>query len=121
MISGALAGLAGGVVLTGQAYRITPTISNNIGWNGLLVALVARNNAWVAIVVALFFGALQAGGGFLATTGRADRSRRHRRGARRARRGVPAGVRCSSDGCRPAARPRRAATVGAAAASGRLA
>src|SRR5262245_130244 len=69
MISGATAGLAGGVVLTGQAYRITPTISNNIGWNGLLVALVARNNAWAAIGVALLFGALQAGGGFLSSTG----------------------------------------------------
>jgi ABC-type uncharacterized transport system permease subunit len=69
MISGACAGFAGGVMLTGQAYRITPTISNNVGWNGLLVALVARNNAWAAIGVALGFGALEAGGGFLATTG----------------------------------------------------
>ena len=69
MISGATAGLAGGVVLTSTAYRITPTISNNIGWNGLLVALVARNNAWLAVAVAFLFGALEAGGGFLATTG----------------------------------------------------
>jgi ABC-type uncharacterized transport system permease subunit len=69
MVSGGCAGLAGAVVLTGQAYRITPTVSNNIGWNGLLVALVARNNAWVAMGVALAFGGLQAGGGFLATTG----------------------------------------------------
>jgi simple sugar transport system permease protein len=69
MISGATAGLAGGVMLTGTAYRITPTISNNVGWNGLLVALVARNNAYAAVVVALLFGALEAGGGFLATTG----------------------------------------------------
>jgi ABC-type uncharacterized transport system permease subunit len=69
MISGATAGLAGGVMLTGTAYRITPTISNNVGWNGLLVALVARNNAYAAIAVALLFGALQAGGGFLAATG----------------------------------------------------
>ena len=56
-------------MLTGQAYRITPTISNNVGWNGILVAVVARNNAWVAVAVALAFGALQAGGGFLAATG----------------------------------------------------
>ena len=69
LVSGACAGLAGGVMLTGQAYRITPTISNNVGWNGLLVALVARNRPWVAIAVAFAFGALQAGGGFLATTG----------------------------------------------------
>jgi simple sugar transport system permease protein len=69
MISGACAGFAGGVVLTGQQYRLTATISNNIGWTGLLVALVARNNAGVAIVVALFFGALQAGSGFVESTG----------------------------------------------------
>ena len=69
MISGACAGLAGSVMLTGQAYRITPTISNNFGWNGLLVALVARNRPAVAFPVAFFFGALQAGGGFLETTG----------------------------------------------------
>ena len=69
LVSGACAGLAGGVMLTGQAYRITPTFSNNVGWNGLLVALVARNNAWVAVAVALGFGALEAGGGFLAATG----------------------------------------------------
>jgi simple sugar transport system permease protein len=69
VISGACAGVAGGVMLTGQSYRITPTISNNVGWNGLLVALVARNNPYVAIFVALLFGALEAGGGFLATTG----------------------------------------------------
>ena len=69
IFSGACAGFAGSVMLTGQAYRITPTFSNNVGWNGLLVALVARNNAVVAIPVALFFGALQAGGGFLASSG----------------------------------------------------
>lgn len=69
VISGACAGLAGSIMLTGQAYRITPTISNNFGWNGLLVALVARNRPAVAVPVAFFFGALQAGGGFLATTG----------------------------------------------------
>jgi ABC-type uncharacterized transport system permease subunit len=67
MISGAFAGLAGGVVLTSQAYRLTPTFSNNVGWNGLLVALIARQNAALAIPVALFFGALQAGGSFLST------------------------------------------------------
>jgi simple sugar transport system permease protein len=69
MISGATAGFAGAVVLTGQQYRLTPVISNNIGWTGLLVALVARNNAAVAIAVSLFFGGLAAGGGFVQSTG----------------------------------------------------
>ena len=69
MLSGAFAGLAGGVVLTSSAYRLTPTISNNIGWSGLLVALVARNNSGAAVATALLFGAAEAGGSFLSTAG----------------------------------------------------
>lgn len=69
VISGAFAGLAGGVVLTASAYRIQPGFSNNIGFDGLLVALIARRNALATIPIAFFFGALRAGGGFLASTG----------------------------------------------------
>ncbi len=69
VLSGAFAGLAGGVVLTGTAYRLTPTFSNNIGWSGLLVALVARNDSGAAIATAVLFGALAAGGSFLSTAG----------------------------------------------------
>jgi ABC-type uncharacterized transport system permease subunit len=69
VLSGAFAGLAGGVMLTGSAYRLTPAFSNNIGWTGLLVALVARNDAGAAIVTALLFGALASGGSFLSTAG----------------------------------------------------
>jgi simple sugar transport system permease protein len=69
VLSGAFAGLAGGVVLTSTAYRLTPTISNNIGWSGLLVALVARNNPGAAVATALLFGAAEAGGSFLSTAG----------------------------------------------------
>lgn len=69
LLSGACAGLAGGVVLTGSAYRIQPGLADNVGWEGLLVALVARDRPALAVPVALFFGALRAGGGFLASTG----------------------------------------------------
>jgi ABC-type uncharacterized transport system permease subunit len=69
VISGAFAGLAGGVVLTSTAYRLTPTISNNIGWSGLLVALVARSDCGAAVATALLFGAAEAGGSFLSTAG----------------------------------------------------
>lgn len=69
VLSGAFAGLAGGVMLTGTAYRLTPAFANNVGWTGLLVALVARNNAGTAIATALLFGALEAGGSFLSTAG----------------------------------------------------
>ena len=69
VLSGAFAGLAGGLMLTGTAYRLTPAFANNVGWTGLLVALVARNNAGLAIVTAVLFGALEAGGSFLSTAG----------------------------------------------------
>ncbi|GAA4717781.1 ABC transporter permease [Phytohabitans rumicis] len=70
-ISGAFAGLAGAVLLTSPVgtNRLQPGMSINIGWDGLLVALVARNRPLLAMPVALFFGVLRSGGGFLAATG----------------------------------------------------
>lgn len=70
-ISGAMAGLAGASMLaSGSAnYRYTPGFANNVGWEGLLVALVARNRPMVCVPVALVFGALRTGSGFLAATG----------------------------------------------------
>ena len=63
VIGGAIAGLAGGLMLAGGVanYRYTPGFANNVGWEGLLVALVARNRPLVAIPVALVFGALRTG------------------------------------------------------------
>ncbi|WP_007515587.1 MULTISPECIES: ABC transporter permease [Pseudofrankia] len=69
VLSGAFSGLAGGVVLTGEVYRLQPGMSDNYGWDGLLVALVARDNPIAAVVTALVFGALRSGGGVLASTG----------------------------------------------------
>jgi general nucleoside transport system permease protein len=68
-LSGAFAGLAGGVMLTGSVFRIQSGFSNNVGFQGLLVALVSQGSALLAIPVSLFFGALRSGGGFLASTG----------------------------------------------------
>jgi simple sugar transport system permease protein len=58
-------------MLTGGVanYRYTPGFANNVGWEGLLVALVARNRPLIAILVAVVFGALRTGAGFLASTG----------------------------------------------------
>ncbi|GAA3410149.1 ABC transporter permease [Streptosporangium vulgare] len=70
-VSGALAGLAGAVLLTSPVgvHRLQPGMAMGIGWDGLLVALVARNRPLPAIPVALLFGVLRSGGGFLAATG----------------------------------------------------
>ena len=69
--SGAFAGLAGGVLLTSESSgdRITTAFSGNYGWQGLLVALLARDRPLVAIPMALVFAALRTGSGFLAATG----------------------------------------------------
>jgi simple sugar transport system permease protein len=69
VLSGAVAGLAGGVMLTGTVFRMQDGFTNNVGWEGLLVGLVARRRPLVVVPVAFFFGALRAGGGFLASTG----------------------------------------------------
>lgn len=70
-VGGGLAGLSGGMMLAGGVanYRYTPGFANSVGWEGLLVALVARNRPLVAIPVAIVFGALRTGSGFLASTG----------------------------------------------------
>lgn len=72
LISGGFAGLAGAVMLAGGDfgnYQLVPGFSTNIGWTGLLVALVAREKAVAGIAVALVFAALRIGSGFLAATG----------------------------------------------------
>ena len=69
VLAGATAGLAGAFMLTGVVYRVDPGFSNNVGWNGLLVALVARDKPLVAVPVAIAFGAIHAGGNLLASTG----------------------------------------------------
>jgi general nucleoside transport system permease protein len=69
LASGAFAGLAGGAMLTGSGYRVQDGFAGNVGFEGLLVALVAKDHPLRAIPIALFFGALRAGGGFLAATG----------------------------------------------------
>ncbi|WP_051062541.1 ABC transporter permease [Ilumatobacter nonamiensis] len=69
--SGATAGVAGAVLLTGGAAgdRLVFGFSGNFGWDGLLVALLARNRILVALPVALIFAMLRTGSSFLAATG----------------------------------------------------
>ncbi|WSQ06761.1 ABC transporter permease [Streptomyces sp. NBC_01231] len=70
-LSGAFAGLAGGLLLASPVgtNRLQAGLSDNFGWDGLLVALVARNRPLAAIPVSLVFAVLRAGGDFLSATG----------------------------------------------------
>ncbi|MGH9209840.1 MAG: ABC transporter permease [Acidimicrobiales bacterium] len=70
LVSGGLAGFAGGVLLTaGPAYRMSSGFSQGVGWEGLLVALLARDRPGLAVPMAVVFAALRTGGGVLAATG----------------------------------------------------
>ncbi len=72
LISGGFAGLAGAAMLAGGDfgnYTLVPGFPANIGWTGLLVALVARQRALAAIFTAVVFAGLRSGSGFLAATG----------------------------------------------------
>jgi general nucleoside transport system permease protein len=61
-IAGGLAGLGGAVQVLGTAHQLTPAVAGNIGFDGLLVALLGRNRPWSTFFAALLFGALRAGG-----------------------------------------------------------
>jgi ABC-type uncharacterized transport system permease subunit len=71
VLSGALAGLAGGLWLTSgvPGDRFTSGVSSNLGWQGLLVALLARQRAALAVPMAFVFAALRTGSQFLSATG----------------------------------------------------
>jgi len=62
VVAGGLAGLAGATQVLGTAYSLTPAVAGNIGFDGLLVALLGRNRPWGTLLAAILFGALRAGG-----------------------------------------------------------
>mgnify|MGYP000075913872 CR=1 FL=1 len=62
VISGAVAGLAGSVIIMGQLGRFVTNFSPGYGFTGIAVAVLARNNPVAVLLAALLFGALEAGG-----------------------------------------------------------
>ncbi len=66
LLSGALAGLAGaGLVLGGERHMLTSGFTGNVGFTGIVVALVARNSPVGSVPAALLFAALATGGGVM--------------------------------------------------------
>jgi simple sugar transport system permease protein len=60
--AGGLAGLGGATQVLGTAHAMTTQVVGNIGFDGLLVALLGRNRPWGTLLAAILFGALRAGG-----------------------------------------------------------
>lgn len=63
LVSGALAGLAGGAEVLGVTFALYENISPGYGYTAIAVALLARLDPWRVIATALLFGALEAGAG----------------------------------------------------------
>ena len=61
-ISGFIGGLGGAGQALGVHYRFISGFSQGLGFDGIVVALLGRNNPIGALIAALFFGALRNGG-----------------------------------------------------------
>jgi ABC-type uncharacterized transport system permease subunit len=61
LVSGALAGLAGTVELTGVTFALYENISPGYGYTAIAVALLAQLNPLAVVGTGFFFGALEAG------------------------------------------------------------
>jgi len=62
LLSGAVAGFAGGIELSGTASRLNENISNGFGFAGIIVAALALMRPSGVLLVAVAFGGLQVGG-----------------------------------------------------------
>jgi simple sugar transport system permease protein len=64
LVGGAVAGLVGGHMVLGEAFRFVEgdLARSNFAWTGLLVTLLAAHRALPALVVGIFFAGLQVGG-----------------------------------------------------------
>ena len=60
-LSGFLHGLAGAVLVVGVHHRSILQFSGGLGWNGIAVALIARNRPELILPAAIFFAFLEAG------------------------------------------------------------
>lgn len=60
-VAGGLGGLAGSVMIQGQAFYLTNNFSSGYGFDGLVVGLLARGSAFGVVLGALLFGFLRSG------------------------------------------------------------
>lgn len=61
IISGFIAGVAGGVEVTGGYYRFVSNFSSSMGWEGIMIANISNENPIALIFVSIVWGALKTG------------------------------------------------------------
>jgi simple sugar transport system permease protein len=72
MLSGALAGLAGTIEVSGVVHRLQERISSGYGFTGIIIAWLAKLNPFAVIVVSILFGALLVSGREIQPSGLAN-------------------------------------------------
>ena len=61
LVTGALAGLAGGLVIMAGPHRFLKGLGANYAWDGVMIAVVANNGLIGTLLYGLFFSTLQTG------------------------------------------------------------
>ncbi len=74
VISGGLAGLAGGIEVTGTLNKVIVGASTGYGFNGIPVALIAHNNPIIIILSSLLLSAMKTGSLLMQTSAGVSRN-----------------------------------------------
>ncbi len=61
LISGFIAGICGGVEVLGTHGKFTSRFSSNLGWDGIMIAMVAKNNPFGVLGISILWGILKCG------------------------------------------------------------
>lgn len=61
LVSGALAGLAGGVIITGTQFRFSVFLGSGVGWDGILISLLAQDHPIGVFLAGILFAAVKTG------------------------------------------------------------
>lgn len=61
LVTGALAGLAGGLLVMAGPHRFLKGLGANYAWDGVMIAIVANNGLIATLLYGLFFAAIQTG------------------------------------------------------------
>lgn len=61
LLTGALAGLAGGLVIMAGPHRFIKDLGANYAWDGVMIAMVANSEIFLTLIFGFFFSILQTG------------------------------------------------------------
>ncbi len=69
LLGGALGGLAGALNLMGTNYQLTPGVTNNTGFNGLIIAVLAGANEFGVLMLGIIYSVLLSAGDAIQVVG----------------------------------------------------